>query len=92
VVTEQGGSTSQAAVVSRALGRPCVVGCGTGALTDLAGRVVTLDGQSGRVFSGRLPVEEPNEVDDGYLVELIRWCEARAPLPPVVSEDVVEIC
>ena len=32
VVTELGGSTSHAAVVGRALGLPCVVGCGKGAL------------------------------------------------------------
>lgn len=80
VVTEQGGSTSHAAVVGRALGRPCVVGCGVGTLSGLAGRMVTVDGQSGRVFEGQLAVEMPREQDDPDLVTLITWCEARAPL------------
>ena len=38
VVTEQGGSTSHAAVVGRALGLPCVVGCGKGPSTSSLAR------------------------------------------------------
>ena len=37
IITEHGGSTSHAAVVGRALGKPCVVGCGAGTLLGLAG-------------------------------------------------------
>ncbi|MBC7732365.1 MAG: pyruvate, phosphate dikinase, partial [Bacteriovorax sp.] len=54
VITERGGSTSHAAVVSRQLGVPCIVGCGDGSLKGLAGRMVTIDGNSGCVFSGQL--------------------------------------
>lgn len=56
VVTEIGGTTSHAAVVSRELGTPCVVGCGMGTLDGLAGRVVTVDGAGGEVLDGVLPV------------------------------------
>lgn len=56
IITEVGGATSHAAVVSRELGAPCVVGCGTGALTPLAGQVVTVDGASGEILEGDLPV------------------------------------
>jgi pyruvate, orthophosphate dikinase len=80
VITEQGGSTSHAAVVGRALGLPSVVGCGIGAATALAGQVVTVDGQSGHIYAGRLKVTVPREQDDADLAELIRWCEMTSPL------------
>ncbi|MDB5577018.1 MAG: pyruvate, phosphate dikinase [Bradyrhizobium sp.] len=78
IVTEQGGSTSHAAVVGRSLGRPCIVGCGVGALSALVGRTVTVDGDRGRVFEGRLPVEAPDEDADPVLAQLIQWAEERA--------------
>jgi pyruvate,orthophosphate dikinase len=80
VVTERGGATSHAAVVGRALGLPCVVGCGTGSLAALIGKTVTVDGQSGAVFDGALPIEAPDESDDDLLTTVARWASARAPL------------
>ncbi|MBL6616267.1 MAG: pyruvate, phosphate dikinase [Reyranella sp.] len=80
VVTEQGGSTSHAAVVSRALGLPCVVGCGAVKLAQFAGRVVTVDGQTGNVYDGALRVFLPDEHGDERLSELARWAAERAPL------------
>jgi pyruvate,orthophosphate dikinase len=56
IITEIGGSTSHAAVVSRELGTPCVVGCGQGTLIGLQGQVVTVDGATGEIFEGALPV------------------------------------
>lgn len=73
ILTEKGGSTSHAAVVGRALGRPCVVGCGEGNLVGLAGRTVTVDGQAGRVYDGSLDVVSPSEDDDPALSQLLRW-------------------
>ncbi len=80
VVTEQGGATSHAAVVSRALGVACVVGCGEGAVTSLEGRTVTVDGASGCLYDGALPVVAPDEHAEPALAALTRWAEARAPL------------
>lgn len=77
VVTEQGGSTSHAAVVSRALGRPCVVGVGAGAVA-LAGRLVTVDGAAGKVYAGALPTEAPGEAEDPRLTRLIDWARQRS--------------
>jgi pyruvate,orthophosphate dikinase len=54
IVTEIGGATSHAAVVSRELGVPCIVGCGNGVIAGLDGRVVTLDASAGRVLEGKL--------------------------------------
>jgi pyruvate, orthophosphate dikinase len=50
IITEIGGATSHAAVVSRELGVPCVVGVGQGVIADLEGRSVTLDATGGRVL------------------------------------------
>jgi pyruvate, orthophosphate dikinase len=89
VVTELGGSTSHAAVVGRALGLPCVVGCGKGALDGLAGRMVTVDGRTGKVFDGALTIEAPDESDHGSLTTLAGWAAARSPLrvlPPSSPE------
>ncbi|WP_067544318.1 PEP-utilizing enzyme [Nocardia crassostreae] len=61
IVTELGGTTSHAALVSRELGRPCVVGCGPGVVDALVGRTVTVDGGAGLVFAGEVtakPVEQ----------------------------------
>lgn len=73
ILTERGGSTSHAAVVGRALGRPCIVGCGNGALTALAGKIVTVDGAEGVVYLGSLAVVTPNEKDDPDLRLITNW-------------------
>jgi pyruvate,orthophosphate dikinase len=80
VVTEKGGSTSHAAVVGRALGKPCVVGCGTGSLENLTGRLVTVDGGAGKVYDGKLAIEAPNEADHEALSTLAAWAASRSPL------------
>ena len=73
VITEQGGATSHAAVVSRALGVPCIVGCGDGAVTALADQVVTVDANEGCVYAGELEVVVPGESDDERLNKLTAW-------------------
>ena len=80
VVTEQGGSTSHAAVVGRALGLPCVVGCGKGALDQLAGELVTVDGRAGKVYAGALEIEAPDESHNQELMRLSQWATAESPL------------
>lgn len=80
VVTEQGGSTSHAAVVGRALGVPCLVGCGDASVTALAGQTVTVDANSGQVFAGELDVVTPEESDDPLLAQLTGWATAAAPI------------
>ncbi|WP_411341210.1 pyruvate, phosphate dikinase [Sphingopyxis sp. J-6] len=80
ILTEHGGSTSHAAVVGRALGRPCVVGCGEGTLAALEGKTVTVDGQTGRIYSGHLPVVTPSELDDATLRQLSAWASERASI------------
>ncbi len=54
IVTEVGGASSHAAVISRELGRVAVVGCGEGVAASLSGKVVTVDGNNGEVREGVL--------------------------------------
>ena len=79
VVTEQGGSTSHAAVVSRALGRPCVVGVGD-VSTMPSGSSGTVDGAGGTVYAGALAVDIPDESHDVRLTRLIGWARERNPV------------
>lgn len=83
VITEIGGTTSHAAVVSRELDRPCVVGCGVGTLMDLVGRQVTVDATAGVVYGDYLEIEEPVVGDHPDLAVVAAWLadEARSGHP-----------
>ncbi|MEM4230862.1 MAG: phosphoenolpyruvate synthase, partial [Candidatus Pacearchaeota archaeon] len=53
IVTEEGGSTCHAAIVSREMGIPAVVGTGTATSVLKDGQIVTVDGFKGKVYEGR---------------------------------------
>lgn len=60
IVTDQGGRTAHAAIVSREFGIPCVVGTGNATKVLQTGREVTVscsEGNLGRVYEGRLAFE-----------------------------------
>ncbi|MGH3627000.1 MAG: pyruvate, phosphate dikinase [Sciscionella sp.] len=78
VITEIGGATSHAAVVSRELNKVCIVGCGAGRLQDLAGRKVTVDATAGEVLDGILEVEVPSKNSHPDLQVLGQWLESTA--------------
>ena len=54
IVTDVGGRTCHAAIVSRELGIPCVVGTGTATSTLKIGQTVTVDGVKGMVYKGKI--------------------------------------
>jgi pyruvate,orthophosphate dikinase len=85
VVTERGGSTSHAAVVTRALGRPSVVGVGEGVTAALVGAELTVDGSAGVVYRGILETEEVDPAGVPGLERLIEWARAASPVE-VVAE------
>jgi pyruvate,orthophosphate dikinase len=87
VVTERGGSTSHAAVVTRALGRPSVVGVGDGVTAGLEGRELTVDGSAGVVYAGLLPTEEAHPDEVPGLSELIAWARELSPVAVVDQAD-----
>ena len=59
VVTDSGGMTSHAAIVSRELGIPCVVGTREGTRRLTTGQVVTVDGKAGTITSGAVRAPGP---------------------------------
>jgi pyruvate,orthophosphate dikinase len=83
ILTARGGRTSHAAVVARQLGKVCLVGCTSlriesdgrscviGASRFQEGDDLTLDGDGGRVFAGRVPVVR--ERPEAELAEVAGW-------------------
>ncbi|MCQ8780750.1 pyruvate, phosphate dikinase [Mangrovibrevibacter kandeliae] len=71
VLTVRGGTTSHAAVVARGIGKPCVTGVNALRIDPEAGVLqarnrifragdwITIDGSSGEVIEGRLPLQRP---------------------------------
>ncbi len=74
ILTVHGGMTSHAAVVARGMGKPCVASCDDLTLdagtATIAGRtlhegdIITIDGGTGRVFIGEVPLVPPQLNDD----------------------------
>ena len=85
ILTTRGGMTSHAAVVARGMGKPCVSGAGTirvdyakktltsGPITLKAGDVITIDGSTGQVLAGRVPMIEP--ALSGEFSTLMGWAD-----------------
>lgn len=59
IVTDRGGRTAHAAIVSRELGIPCVVGTGKAMSTLKDGQIITVDGATGKVYDGKLAITAP---------------------------------
>ena len=55
IITNRGGLTSHAAIVSRELGVPCVVGTTVATKTLKEGLIVTVNGSTGEIFKGSIP-------------------------------------
>jgi len=54
IVTDEGGMTCHAAIISRELGTPCVVGTGSATSTLKNDDIVTVDGTTGTVYKGEI--------------------------------------
>jgi pyruvate,orthophosphate dikinase len=85
ILTTRGGMTSHAAVVARGMGRPCVAGAGgihvdygtktltAGGVSVRAGDTITLDGATGEIFAGFVPMIEP--ALSGDFAILMGWAD-----------------
>jgi pyruvate,orthophosphate dikinase len=85
ILTTRGGITSHAAVVARGMGVPCVSGAGmlrvdqkqgemrAAGRTFRKGDVITIDGTSGLVLNGRVPLRRPQLSSD--FAELMGWAD-----------------
>lgn len=61
IVTDAGGSTCHAAIVSREMGIPCVVGTEKATQVLKEDEIISVDGSKGKVYRGRIKVEEKKE-------------------------------
>ncbi len=85
ILTTRGGMTSHAAVVARGMGIPCVAGAGSlrvdlrnevliGVGVTLGkGDVITIDGSTGQVLKGRVPMLQPEL--SGDFAQLMDWAD-----------------
>ncbi|NTF41223.1 pyruvate, phosphate dikinase [Rhizobium rhizogenes] len=85
ILTTRGGMTSHAAVVARGMGIPCVVGAGTMRIdmrnekligigvTLKKGDIVTIDGSTGQVLKGEVPMIQPELSGDFGLI--MAWAD-----------------
>lgn len=85
ILTTRGGMTSHAAVVARGMGIPCVVGAGTMRIdmrnekligigvTLKKGDIVTIDGSTGQVLKGEVPMIQPEL--SGDFGRIMAWAD-----------------
>ena len=95
ILTVHGGMTSHAAVVARGMGKPCVAGCDDlsldGGKATIGGRVldegdvITIDGGTGRVFIGEVPLVAPQINDD--FETILGWADALRRLKVRANAD-----
>ncbi|MDP3397430.1 MAG: phosphoenolpyruvate synthase [Methanoregula sp.] len=59
IITDEGGLTCHAAIVSRELGTPAIVGTKTATKVLTNGQLITVDGEKGLIYEGLLPQAAP---------------------------------
>jgi pyruvate,orthophosphate dikinase len=100
ILTAHGGMTSHAAVVARGMGKPCVAGCEAlsididarkitlGGQTLSEGDVLTIDGGTGAVIIGEVPLVPPQVNDD--LETILGWGDEHRRLKVRANADTPE--
>ncbi|MDB2270243.1 phosphoenolpyruvate synthase [Halorubrum ezzemoulense] len=83
IVTDEGGMTSHAAIISRELGVPAVVGTGNGTRVLEDGQQVTLDGDKGTLRAGEDESAEPGEE-----FEPVEAARPETPVKPMTATEV----
>jgi pyruvate, orthophosphate dikinase len=93
VLTSEGGATSHAAVVARQFGIPCIVGASTIKI-DLERRVmvvdqktvkegdwISIDGTTGNVYVGKIPMTAASLEEQTELLTLLKWADDISATP-----------
>ena len=100
ILTAHGGMTSHAAVVARGMGKPCVAGCEglsidsdartitVGERTLSEGDLLTIDGGTGAVIVGEVPLVAPEVNDD--LQRILEWGDEHRTLKVRANADTPE--
>ncbi|PHQ46712.1 phosphoenolpyruvate synthase, partial [Halorubrum sp. C3] len=83
IVTDEGGMTSHAAIISRELGVPAVVGTGNGTRVLEDGQQVTLDGDKGTIRAG-----ESESAESGEEFEPVEAARPETPVKPMTATEV----
>ncbi len=98
ILTQRGGATSHAAVVARGMGRCCVAGCADivvhgnqnfvakGEVTVNKGDVITLNGTTGEVMLGAMPLVDSSLADSG-LDHILQWADELARMKVRANAD-----
>ncbi len=99
ILTAVGGKTSHAAVVARSIGKPCVTGAVDLKINQLEkaafigenkiaqGTVITIDGSSGKVWIGEIPLIEP-EIPE-HMDIVLKWADEYRRLGIWANADTV---
>lgn len=97
VLTARGGMTSHAAVVARGMNLPCVAGCNDITVNEAKGELfvkgvqfkegdfLTLDGNTGNFYGGKMAVEDPKL--DGDFHTVLEWCTEIATMQVHANAD-----
>ena len=97
ILTTRGGMTSHAAVVARGMGKPCVSGAGSlrvdyrtqtlsaGGIVLKKGETLTIDGSTGQVLAGAVPMIEP--VLAGEFATIMKWADELRKLKVRANAD-----
>ena len=87
IVTDEGGLTAHAAIVSREMGIPCVVGTQEATTKLKEGEIITVDGFTGKIYKGKIsegvqkevfPVTTETKTKIKVIIDLPRFAERAA--------------
>ena len=85
ILTSLGGKSSHAAIVSRGMGKPCIVGCSqlkidyesntcnANGITVKENEMISIDGSVGTIFIGDVPTVEPKVTKD--FKTILNWAQ-----------------
>ena len=77
IVTDEGGATAHAAIVSREMGIPCVVGTEKATKILKDGDVITVDGTNGKVYEGKVEILAEGESGKKEILPIIEGTKTK---------------